>query len=63
MKHTLTALTLAFGIALVPAASMAFDLGSLTPNLTYPDQAAAPVTRDNTNITQGTTIVTQGHDR
>ncbi len=50
MKHTLTALTLALGIALVPAASMAFDLSGLTPNLTYPDPAPAPVTRDTTDI-------------
>ena len=45
MKHTLTALTLALGIALVPAASSAFDLSSLTPNLTYPEANPATATR------------------
>ncbi len=50
MKHTLTALTLALGIAFVPAASSAFNLSSLTPNLTYPDPAPAPVTRDSTDV-------------
>jgi len=45
MKHTLTALTLALGIAFVPAASSAFNLSSLTPNLTYPEASPATMTR------------------
>ncbi len=51
MKHTLTALTLALGITLVPAASMASGLSSLTLNLTYPESTPAPAT-----ATRGITV-------
>ena len=52
MKRSLTALTFALGIAFVPAASMAFDMSSLTPTLTYPEPTPEPVTRDATNINE-----------
>ncbi len=45
MKRTFTALALALTLALVPAASMAYGLSSLTPNLTFPEKDPATVTR------------------
>ncbi|WP_417728596.1 hypothetical protein [Roseovarius sp.] len=50
MKHALTALALSFTAITAPTLAFSFDTSSLTPTLTYPEPAPAPVTQANSGI-------------
>lgn len=52
MKHALTALALSFSLIAAPTLAFSFDISSITPTLTFPEPAPAPVTQGNSGINQ-----------
>ncbi|SHL75376.1 hypothetical protein SAMN05444414_1366 [Roseovarius marisflavi] len=50
MKQIVTAIALSLSLAASPVLAFGIDVNSLTPVLTYPDPAPAPVTQGNSGI-------------
>ena len=50
MKLSLLALVASLSFAVVPVASFAFDTGSLTPPLEFPQPAPEPVSQDRSGV-------------
>ncbi|WP_294609675.1 hypothetical protein [uncultured Roseovarius sp.] len=50
MKQIVTAVALSLSFAASPVLALGIDMNTLTPVLTYPDPAPAPVTQGNNGI-------------
>ncbi|SLN23139.1 hypothetical protein ROG8370_00803 [Roseovarius gaetbuli] len=50
MKQIVTAIALSLSLAASPILAFGIDMSTLTPVLTYPDPAPAPVTQGNSGI-------------